>query len=148
MQKVASSKIVAILYIGTWRSKGTVSTLEHQAKDALFMEHDLLFFLSAYKNAIDRKKTRNLHVTEAFSISPSWERKQGRDIRELKQTDAVAVANLQISIQKDSRPSEFSRPLTSITLNLNGKLPVGRCRVSLLKLPIGWSPPFPTQNTH
>ena len=31
--------------------------------------------------------------------------------RELKQTDAAAV-NQQISIQKDSRPSEFSRPLT------------------------------------
>ena len=54
--------------------------------------------------------------------------------RELKQTDAAA-ANLQISIQKDSRPSEFSRPLTSITLNLNGDLPVDRCHVSLLKLP-------------
>ena len=57
------------------------------------------------------------------------------DIRELKQTDAAA-ANLQISIQKDSRPSEFSRPLTSITLNLNGNLPVDLRRVSLLKLPI------------
>ena len=57
------------------------------------------------------------------------------DIRELKQTDAAA-ANLQISIQKDSRPSEFSRPLTAITLNLNGNLPVDRRRVSLLKLPI------------
>ena len=54
------------------------------------------------------------------------------DIRELKQTDAAA-ANLHISIQKDSRPSEFSRPLTSI--NLNGDLPLDR-RVSLLKLPI------------
>ena len=41
------------------------------------------------------------------------------DNRELKQTDAAA-AILQISIQKDSRPNEFSRPLTSITLNLNG----------------------------
>ena len=40
--------------------------------------------------------------------------------RELKQTDAAAAANLQISIEKDSMPSEFSRPLTSITLNLNG----------------------------
>ena len=39
--------------------------------------------------------------------------------RELKQTDAAA-ASLQISIQNDSRPSEFSRPLTSIILNLNG----------------------------
>ena len=39
--------------------------------------------------------------------------------RELKQTD-TAASNLQISIQKDSRPSEFSQPLTSITLNLNG----------------------------
>ena len=54
--------------------------------------------------------------------------------RELKQTDAAA-ANLQISIQKNSRPSEFSRPLTSITLNLNRDLPVDRRRVSLLKLP-------------
>ena len=54
--------------------------------------------------------------------------------RELKQTD-VAAANLQIPIQKDSRPSEFSRPLISITLNLNGDLPVDRRRVSLLKLP-------------
>ena len=35
--------------------------------------------------------------------------------RELKQTDAAAV-NQQISIQKDSRPSEFSRPLTLFTL--------------------------------
>ena len=52
-----------------------------------------------------------------------------------EQTEAAA-ANLQISIQKDSSPSEFSRPLTSITLNLNGALPVDRCRVSLLKLPI------------
>ena len=33
----------------------------------------------------------------------------------LKQTDAAAV-NQQISIQKDSRPSEFSRPLTLFTL--------------------------------
>ena len=54
--------------------------------------------------------------------------------RELKQTDAAA-ANLKISIQKDSRPSESSRPLTSITLNLNGDLHVDRRRVSLLKLP-------------
>ena len=55
--------------------------------------------------------------------------------RELKQTD-TAAANLQISIQKDSRPSEFSRPLASITLNLNGDLPVDRrCHVSFLKLP-------------
>ena len=53
---------------------------------------------------------------------------------ELKQTDAAA-ANLQISVQKNSRPSEFSRPLTSITLNLNGDLIVDRRRVSLLKLP-------------
>ena len=37
------------------------------------------------------------------------------DNRELKQTDAAAV-NQQISIQKDSRPSEFSRPLTLFTL--------------------------------
>ena len=55
--------------------------------------------------------------------------------RELKQTDAPA-AYLQIPIQKDARPSEFSRPLTSITLNLNGDLPVDRRQgVSLLKLP-------------
>ena len=39
----------------------------------------------------------------------------GWDIRELKQTDAAAV-NQQISIQKDSRPNEFSRPLTLFTL--------------------------------
>ena len=57
------------------------------------------------------------------------------DIRELKQTDAAA-ANLQISVQKDSRPSEFSRLLISITLNLNGGLPVDRRHISLLKLPI------------
>ena len=56
------------------------------------------------------------------------------DNRELKQTDAAA-ANLQISIQQDSRPSEFSRPLISIILNLNGNLPVDRRRVSLLKFP-------------
>ena len=35
-------------------------------------------------------------------------------IRELKQTDAAAVRRQQISIQKGSRPSEFTRPLTSI----------------------------------
>ena len=35
-----------------------------------------------------------------------------------------AAVNKQISIQKDSRPSEFSRPLTSITLKLNGDLNV------------------------
>ena len=51
--------------------------------------------------------------------------------RELKQTDAAA-ANLQISMQKDSRPSEFSRPVTSITLNLNRDLPVDSRRVSCL----------------
>ena len=56
------------------------------------------------------------------------------ETRELKQTDAAA-ANLQIPIQKDSRPSELSRPLTSITLNLNRDLPVDRRRISLLKLP-------------
>ena len=61
--------------------------------------------------------------------------KRDIDIRELKQTDAAA-AILQISIQKDSRPCEFSRPFTSFTLNLNGNLPVDRRRVSLLKLPI------------
>ena len=44
--------------------------------------------------------------------------------------------SLQISIQKDSRPSELSRPLTPITLNLNGNLPVDCRCVSLLKLPI------------
>ena len=37
---------------------------------------------------------------------------------------------------KFPRPSEFSRPLTPITLNLNGNLPVDCRRVSLLKLPI------------
>ena len=46
------------------------------------------------------------------------------------------AAILQISIKKDSRPSEFSRPLTSITLNLNANLAVDRHPVSLLKLPI------------
>ena len=51
------------------------------------------------------------------------------------QTDAAAV-NKQISIQKDSRPSEFSRPLTSFTLELNGDLNVTGLRVSLLKVPI------------
>ena len=56
-------------------------------------------------------------------------------IGDLKQTDEAA-ANLQIFIQKDSRPSEFTRPLTSIALNLNGNLPVDRRRVSLLKFPI------------
>ena len=40
-----------------------------------------------------------------------------------KQTDAAAV-NKQISVQEDSRPSELSRPLTSITLKLNGDLNV------------------------
>ena len=59
------------------------------------------------------------------------------NIRELKQTD-VAGANLQIPIQKDSKPSKFSRPLTFIILNLNGDLPVDRRRVSLFKLPIGF----------
>ena len=37
------------------------------------------------------------------------------DNGELKQTDAAAVSQ-QISIQKDSRPNEFTRPLTSFTL--------------------------------
>ena len=66
------------------------------------------------------------------------------DNRDLKQTDAAAAGgeaavNKQISIQKDSRSSEFSRPSTSITLRLNGDLnrppPLGR-RVSLLKVPV------------
>ena len=39
-----------------------------------------------------------------------------QDNKELKQTDAAAAVNQQISIQKDSRPSEFTRPLTSFTL--------------------------------
>ena len=56
-------------------------------------------------------------------------------IRDLKQTDAAA-ANLQISVQRDSRPSEFTRPLTSVTLNLNEDLPVDRHHVSLLKFSI------------
>ena len=47
---------------------------------------------------------------------------------ELKQTDAATErrrrVNKQISIQKDSRPSEFTRPLTSFTLYLNGDLNV------------------------
>ena len=60
--------------------------------------------------------------------------KSTEDSRDLKQTDAAA-ANPQISIQKDSRPSEFTRPLTSITLNLNGDLRIDRRRVSLLKFP-------------
>ena len=47
-----------------------------------------------------------------------------------KQTDEAAD-NLQISIQKDSRPNEFSRPLKSITLNLNRDLPVDRAPYSL-----------------
>ena len=59
---------------------------------------------------------------------------ENEDTRELEQTNAAA-ANLQISIDKDSRQSEFSRPLTFITLTLNGDLPVDRRRVSLLKLP-------------
>ena len=37
------------------------------------------------------------------------------DNRELKQTDVAAV-NMQISIQKYSRPSEFTEPLTPFTL--------------------------------
>ena len=66
------------------------------------------------------------------------------NIGDLKQTDAAA-GNLQIFIQKDSRPSEFTSPLTSITLNLNGNLSVDRRCVSLLKFPIaGETPLFPT----
>ena len=38
------------------------------------------------------------------------------DIRDLKKTDTAAV-NKQISVQNDSRPSESTRALTSITLN-------------------------------
>ena len=52
-----------------------------------------------------------------------WKAVLPTENRDLKQTDATA-ANKQISIQKDSRPSEFSRPLTSITLKLNGDLNV------------------------
>ena len=56
-------------------------------------------------------------------------------MRELKQTEAAA-ANLQIFIQKDSRPSEFSRPLTSIILNLNGicLLAASACLSSLFRV--------------
>ena len=46
-----------------------------------------------------------------------------RGIRELKQPDSAAV-NKYISIQKDSRPSEFTRPLIPFTLELNGDLNV------------------------
>ena len=49
------------------------------------------------------------------------------NIRELKQTDAAVerrAVNKQISIQEDSRPCEFSRPLTSFALELNGDLNV------------------------
>ena len=79
-----------------------------------------------------------LHRFQKFAFSvktirPSTRQRYRYNNRELKQTDAAA-AILQISIQKDSRASEFSRPLTSITLNLNGNLPVDRRRVSLLKL--------------
>ena len=63
-------------------------------------------------------------------------------IRELKQTDAAA-ANLQISIQKDSRPSELSRPLTASTLNLNGNLPVHRRCVTLLNVSVNSKPDHP-----
>ena len=51
-----------------------------------------------------------------------------QDIRELKQTDGRGgrekAVNKQISIQKDSRLSEFSWPLTSFTLELNRDLNV------------------------
>ena len=56
-------------------------------------------------------------------------------IRDLKHTDAAA-ANLQIPFRRTQRPSEFSWPLTSITLNLNGDLIIDRRRVSLLIFPI------------
>ena len=36
--------------------------------------------------------------------------------RHLKHSGRKAAVNKQISIEKDSRPSEFSRPLTSFTL--------------------------------
>ena len=56
------------------------------------------------------------------------------DNRDLKQIEAATVIK-QISIQKDSRPSEFTRPLTLITLNWieiwMWTPPLGR-RVSLL----------------
>ena len=52
---------------------------------------------------------------------------KGREIRELKQTDAAAERRRSTSkflFRKDSRPSEFSRPLTLFTLELNGDLNV------------------------
>ena len=53
---------------------------------------------------------------------PDWAKITWTDFRDLKQTDAAD--NKQISIQKGSKPNEFSQPLTSITLFLNGNLNV------------------------
>ena len=63
---------------------------------------------------------------------------------------AMVAADLQISIQKDSRPSEFSRPLTSITLNLNGICLLAAhaavCLSSLLSLLLALAP-LPLNNS-
>ena len=91
---------------------------------------------SIQKNRGDKSNRVIVALHDATSLARSLSRNGvARHNRELKQTGAAA-ANLKISIQKDSRPSESSRPLTSITLNLNGDLHVDRRRVSLLKLPI------------
>ena len=63
----------------------------------------------------DRKLFREPASTYKLAASGFCEERKSA----FKQTDAAA-AILQISFQKDSRPSEFSRPLTTITLNLNG----------------------------
>ena len=89
---------------------------------------------SSAESGSETKAISNLSDNASFPLLTDSETEIREDNRELKQTDAAA-ANLQISIQKNSRPSEFSRPLTSITLNLNRDLPVDRRRVSLLKLP-------------
>ena len=90
--------------------------------------------MTFFKNgSLQFKKATNNQINNVFLIAMAGNYQHNS---ELKQTDA-AEANLQSSIQKDSGSSEFSRPLTSTTLNLNlnRDLPVDRQGVSLLKLP-------------
>ena len=58
--------------------------------------------------------TISFQITRFVSLTDRLLQAKEAGIRDLKQTDAAV--NKQVSIQKDSRPSESNRLLTSFTL--------------------------------
>ena len=72
-------------------------------------------FPGSKRGQIEQGKIYNLLLSYLALEVRMFLKRSSSSLGSLRQTDAAAV-NQQISIQKDSRPSEFSRPLTLFTL--------------------------------